>query len=292
MTKNEPPFYGQGQQPYGGYPPQGQYAPQGQYPNGPYPPQAQYGQGQYGESQYPSGPYPQQQQPSYYNHVNDSNANPQDRPSNTPNPSSPPPVPPHPNSTEEERGVMGALAGGAAGAYAGHKMGHGFMGAAGGAFAGHKLEDAWKHHHQQQKHDEQKPVSPNPQYGQYGGPPPPYHQQGPHHQPPQQMRGNFSGSSEQISLDGDHDLIARCRAIDGSEKLSAISLNKVLGNDNGRFVWVDDGGNFAASARNIRLVDNGRIVEAELKSISGDWHWSRAWLDERIGNNNGNLVFV
>jgi hypothetical protein len=106
------------------------------------------------------------------------------------------------------------------------------------------------------------------------------------------MRGNFSSSSQQISIDGDHDLIARCRAVDGSEKMSALSLNKVLGNDNGRFVWVDDGGNFGASARNVRLVDNGRILEAELKNIGGEWQWSRVWLDERIGNNNGDLMFV
>jgi outer membrane lipoprotein SlyB len=51
---------------------------------------------------------------------------------------------------EGERGLMGALAGGAAGYYGGNKVGggHGFLGAIAGAFAGHKLEEAAKQHHQ------------------------------------------------------------------------------------------------------------------------------------------------
>jgi hypothetical protein len=172
-------------------------------------------------------------------------------------------------------------------------MGHGFIGAAGGAFAGHKLEDAWKHHNQEQKQHEQKQHEQQQQANQHhAGPPPPY--SGPGHAggPPSDMRGNFSHSSQQISLDGDNDLIARCRGMDGNEKLSALSLNKVLGNDNGRFVWTNDGGNFGASARNVRLVDNGRVLEAELKDVNGGWNWSRVWLDERIGNNNGDLVLA
>jgi uncharacterized membrane protein len=50
---------------------------------------------------------------------------------------------------------MGALAGGAAGYYGGHRFGnHGIIGAVAGAFAGSKLEDAAKkHHHQQQNNN-------------------------------------------------------------------------------------------------------------------------------------------
>jgi hypothetical protein len=173
-------------------------------------------------------------------------------------------------------------------------MGHGFLGAAGGAFAGHKLEDTWKHHNQEKKQEEEQKKQHEHQQPmpQYGGPPPPY--SGPGHAagPPANMRGNFSASAQQISLDGDYDLIARCRAIDGNEKLSALNLNKVLGNDNGRFVWTEDGGNFGASARNVRLLENGRVLEAELKDVNGGWHWSRVWLDERVGNNNGDLVLA
>jgi len=39
---------------------------------------------------------------------------------------------------------MGALAGGAAGAFGGNKMGHGILGGLAGAFLGSKLEDKAK----------------------------------------------------------------------------------------------------------------------------------------------------
>ncbi|KIW14929.1 hypothetical protein PV08_07716 [Exophiala spinifera] len=42
---------------------------------------------------------------------------------------------------EQDRGLMGAMAGGAAGAWGGHKAGHGFLGAIGGAIAGSLAED-------------------------------------------------------------------------------------------------------------------------------------------------------
>lgn len=51
-------------------------------------------------------------------------------------------------------------------------------------------------------------------------------------------------------------------------------------------------GNFSSSARDIRLVDGGRVLEAELRNGRGDWHRSRIDLDERIGNENGRLSFV
>ncbi|KAL2269263.1 hypothetical protein VTJ83DRAFT_4109 [Remersonia thermophila] len=51
------------------------------------------------------------------------------------------------------------------------------------------------------------------------------------------------------------------------------------------------GGNFGASARNVRLADGGRRLEAELRR-GGDWVSASIALDERIGNDNGNLKFV
>jgi outer membrane lipoprotein SlyB len=42
---------------------------------------------------------------------------------------------------ESDRGLMGALAGGAAGAFGGHKVGHGFLGTIGGAILGSLTED-------------------------------------------------------------------------------------------------------------------------------------------------------
>lgn len=51
------------------------------------------------------------------------------------------------------------------------------------------------------------------------------------------------------------------------------------------------GGNFGASARNMRLVDGGQRLEGEL-SRNGEWHLRSIILDERIANRNGCLEFV
>ncbi len=50
-------------------------------------------------------------------------------------------------------------------------------------------------------------------------------------------------------------------------------------------------GNFSSSARDIRLLDGGRVLEAELRDTRGGWHRSSINLDERIGNENGHLRF-
>ncbi|KAH4060354.1 hypothetical protein HBI29_008420 [Parastagonospora nodorum] len=51
------------------------------------------------------------------------------------------------------------------------------------------------------------------------------------------------------------------------------------------------GGNFGASARNLRLVDGGQRLEGELLR-DGQWHVRSIVLDERIANRNGCLEFV
>ncbi|KAK6956808.1 hypothetical protein Daesc_002088 [Daldinia eschscholtzii] len=51
-------------------------------------------------------------------------------------------------------------------------------------------------------------------------------------------------------------------------------------------------GNFSSSARDIHLVDGGRVLEAELCDTRGEWHRRRINLDERIGNSDGHLRFV
>ncbi|KAF2443624.1 carbohydrate-binding module family 50 protein [Karstenula rhodostoma CBS 690.94] len=51
------------------------------------------------------------------------------------------------------------------------------------------------------------------------------------------------------------------------------------------------GGNFGASARNVRLVEDGQVLEGELRR-GGDWVTSRIVLDERIGNKDGCLELV
>lgn len=51
------------------------------------------------------------------------------------------------------------------------------------------------------------------------------------------------------------------------------------------------GGNFGASARNVRLADGGQRLEGELER-NGEWHHRSIILDERITNRNGCLEFV
>ncbi|KAF2453687.1 hypothetical protein BDY21DRAFT_366949 [Lineolata rhizophorae] len=114
--------YQHGQTPdyYGGAPAaQGQYPSQS--PSGQFPQQGAYNQQPYPTD--PNNPYGQQQ---YYG------GNPTD-----------------PNAPQEgERGLAGALAGGAAGYFGGKKVGgHTFLGSMAGAFIGHKLEDKYKGGH-------------------------------------------------------------------------------------------------------------------------------------------------
>jgi hypothetical protein len=175
---------------------------------------------------------------------------------------------------------MGALAGGAAGGYAGHKMHHGFLGAVGGAYAGHKLEDKYKEHHNK------PPPSPSHQS------PPPVPVASRPNNTGTPMAGNFSASASNVTLDGDYDLIAECTACDGRKKLSSISLNQVLTNDDGHFRWVSSAGNFGGSARYVNLVEGGKVLEAELCACDGRWVRDRIHLDERIENSDGDLKFV
>jgi hypothetical protein len=50
-------------------------------------------------------------------------------------------------------------------------------------------------------------------------------------------------------------------------------------------------GNFGASARNVRLVDGGQKLEAEL-SRNGEWQYASIILDERISNQGGTLRLI
>lgn len=73
--------------------------------------------------------------------------------------------------------------------------------------------------------------------------------------------------------------------------MSSIDLKDYLTNEWGQFRWAK-GGNAFASARNVRVVEGGRVLEAELADGRGGWSRSSIVLDERIGNENGELVFV
>uniref|UniRef100_L7JBY8 LysM domain-containing protein n=1 Tax=Pyricularia oryzae (strain P131) TaxID=1143193 RepID=L7JBY8_PYRO1 len=262
-----------------------------------------------------------------------------------------------------ERGILGAMGGGAAGGFAGHKMGHGILGAIGGAVAGHFAEEKVKDWRDDKKEEEERRKREeedrrrredddkrrreeddrrrhdnNNNNNNRGCSP-----------PRGNYAGNFSGSSRDICLDGAR-LRAECRRGDGGYSTSVIDLNRYLSNDNGHFRWVSGGGggggtatvtvqqgdtlrdigrrfdcdfheiarrnniqnedliypgqvlqvptkggsgggagNFWDSARDVRLVDGGKVLEAELR-YSGGWNRSRIYLDEHIGNRNGELI--
>ncbi|KAK4240771.1 autolysin [Achaetomium macrosporum] len=168
---------------------------------------------------------------------------------------------PSQDGPEGERGFLGAVGGGVAGAWGGHKIGgktgHStlttVLGAVAGAVAGHKLQDGvseWKdkrdeekerkereeeerrHHHHNHRHSR----SPSPAH---------------RHESHQQSRdmggvsyaGNFSSSSQDIRLDahGEYMLHASCRRVDGSYQSSSISLNQIIENDQGSFRWASSG---------------------------------------------------
>ncbi|EAL86985.1 hypothetical protein KXX33_000892 [Aspergillus fumigatus] len=210
-------------------------------------------------------------------------------------PAHPPTQPPYPQDRKDERGFMGAVAGGAVGAYAGHQVHHGVLGTIGGAITGSVAEDAIKKHKKKKKkekkegkwgHGRRSSSSSSSSDSDNGRA---HHQQ--HPPAAASLRGNFSASSTEISLEHDYELTARCRSISGEMHRSSISLNSVLSNHFGSFVWAR-GGNFGASARNVHLAEGGRVLDAEL--ADGNGHWKRAWvrLDERITNQNGHLVFL
>ncbi|KAI1502599.1 CVNH domain-containing protein [Biscogniauxia marginata] len=231
---------------------------------------------------------------------------------------------------------MGAVAGGAAGAYGGHKMGHGVIGTIGGAIAGHLAEEFVK-----DKREERH--NPPPAYSSSGSS---------HHHEPTRDRGfgggggNFSATSHDIYLEGGNTLRAACQRAGSGTQVSYMNLDRVLSNEDGHFRWmggggggmqqvtvqqgdtlrdiarrfhcgfediarinnlsnpdmiyagqtlqvpVHSGGNFSASARNIRLVDGGRVLEAELRDVRGNWRRSHINLDERIGNRDGELYLI
>jgi len=189
-------------------------------------------------------------------------------------------------SDPTNKGFAGALAGGAAGAYGGHQLNHGVIGTIGGAVAGSKLEDYMKKDKKKRRDSNSSKSSSSSDSSDDD------HKKHTKHTTGQALKGNFSSTATSITLDATHDLIASCRAVDGHAKLSSLSLNEVLGNDWGHFKWVGRGGNFGASARDVRLVEGGRVLQAELNDGAGGWRSAEVLLDERVGNQNGELVYI
>lgn len=106
----------------------------------------------------------------------------------------------------------------------------------------------------------------------------------------QQLKGNFTVSSHSVSLDHKFYLLAQCSDIQGQHHFSALDLNDHIANNDGHLHWAS--GNFAGSCRNIRLEGDGKVLVAEARRCDGSWSESHLWLDERIGNENGELTLV
>ncbi|KAL4819795.1 CVNH domain-containing protein [Aspergillus spinulosporus] len=215
----------------------------------------------------------------------------------------------HARQDHNDRGVLGAITGGATGAYAGHQANHGVLGTIGGAIAGSLVEDAMKKHSSHGKVDKKKEKKSWGFYRRHSSrssssssssdsesekdnrkfPAP-----APARVPNQALsdyRGNFSKTSRDISLQGDYELAALCCTVSGHFNASRLPLNSVLVNEFGHFKW-KSAGNFGASARNAHLTEGGRVLEAELADGKGGWKRDWVRLDERISNRDGVLVFL
>ncbi|KAF1837425.1 CNVH-domain-containing protein [Decorospora gaudefroyi] len=83
-----------------------------------------------------------------------------------------------------------------------------------------------------------------------------------------------------------HDDLARLNHIANPDQIWPGQTLRVPGGGAGGGV-----GGFARSARNVRLRDGGKVLEAELEGGQG-WRTQRVGLDERIGNVNGVLEVV
>ncbi|RMY81734.1 hypothetical protein D0862_12259 [Hortaea werneckii] len=288
-------YYGSNDQAYQQYPPSygGYGSEQQHYQTGPPPPT--YGGQQYppqDHSQYGAPPsYPPYHAPTADSEV-DAFKSHYEQPYGPIDPSSSQPA------AEGDRGVMGALAGGAAGAYGGHKMKHGFLGGIGGAVAGSMLEDAYKKKSKKDKKEKKQ------KFGRHGSgssssssSSSSSDSSGDEKKKIKKaaagaaMAGNFHASSNNMRLEGRCTLVAECKDTNGHHRSSRLDLNNCFTNTNGDLRWAR-GGNFAQTARHIRLVDDGRAIEAELGDGRGGWKHNVVRLGERITNDNGNLAML
>ena len=181
---------------------------------------------------------------------------------------------------------MGALAGGAAGGFTGHKMNHGILGTIGGAVAGSMLEDKFKDKDHDKKHKKTRRGSSSSSSSSSSDSGESIHA------PPVALAGNYSASSRGTRLEDDgRTLVADCRDVNGHHRESRLDLNLCLTNTDGSLRWARNG-NFRPSSRNVRLVDGGKVLEAELGDGHGGWLRNHLRLDERIENANGQLSMI
>jgi nucleoid-associated protein YgaU len=205
-----------------------------------------------------------------------------------------------------ERGFMGAVAGGAAGAFGGHKIGGAtghsksstLIGALAGAFSGHKLQDAaedWKDDRDEKKEEEKrkeeeekrrKEEKKRREEEEKNRRDDDRHSS--HHRRRSSSRrrrsrsssrgsnrrrsghyaGNFTASSRDIRLDahGEYVLHASCKRENGDYQHTSISLNKLLENDRGSFRWSAGGHHGGSSQVTVQHGDTLRSIAARFNT--------------------------
>ncbi|GJN73958.1 hypothetical protein PLIIFM63780_008029 [Purpureocillium lilacinum] len=106
---------------------------------------------------------------------------------------------------------------------------------------------------------------------------------------------SFRQSASNIRVDDGHILRASIQNGNGDWVDAEIDLDGFIGNSNGRFEW--GGENFSHSAEDIRFSMEGAngdipVLRARLSDVDGNLHDADINLDERIGNEDGNLSFA
>ncbi|KAB8219450.1 Cyanovirin-N [Aspergillus novoparasiticus] len=104
------------------------------------------------------------------------------------------------------------------------------------------------------------------------------------------MAGNFSQSATDVRVDGPI-LYARLENSDGYWEDAEFDLDQFIGNEDGRFVWGDNGFSQSATDIEFHFVDEKPILRAQLQDRDGHWNDAEINLDEAITNNNGQFEF-
>ncbi|KAF8243636.1 Cyanovirin-N [Wilcoxina mikolae CBS 423.85] len=107
------------------------------------------------------------------------------------------------------------------------------------------------------------------------------------------MSFHLSSDETTLRIENNHMLKGRLRNSNGELCDSEISLDKVLGNDDGRFQW--DGEGFSGSAENVRFAIEGGgavpVLRADLRDSEGNLCAADVNLAERIQNCDGQFTF-
>ena len=86
----------------------------------------------------------------------------------------------------------------------------------------------------------------------------------------------------------DATLSAVCRANYGKWHTSQLNLDAHIGNTNGDFVWGSQG--FSKGARNVRVTNGGKVLEAELPDGANSYRKAAVDIARKLANVDGTLA--